>query len=51
VVCPHGKKGFSESVAREKLEAYSAGDRPNKPARVYLCPHCDAWHLTSRPAY
>lgn len=48
-VCPRGKAGWPEHVAREKLAKYSSSDRPNKPVRVYLCPHCDAWHLTSSP--
>lgn len=48
-VCPRGKTGYPEHVAREKLAAYAGSSRPNRPVRVYLCPHCSAWHLTSQP--
>lgn len=25
--------------------------RPDTPLRVYLCPFCDAWHITSKPRF
>lgn len=49
VICPRGKRGYPEHVARAKLDEYAKSDRPNRPVRVYRCPHCDAWHLTSSP--
>ena len=49
VICPRGKKGFPEHVAREKLAQYAASNRPQRPTRVYLCQECDSWHLTSAP--
>lgn len=48
-VCPRGKSGYPEHVARAKLAEYAESSRPNRPVRVYLCPHCSAWHLTSSP--
>lgn len=53
VICPKGKRGFSRSVAEAKLAAYAAGaewnGRGRRPVRVYECPHCQHWHLTSAP--
>lgn len=48
--CVGGKKGFTEAVAEAKLRSYQTSNRPDKPVRTYLCPLCDAWHLTSREA-
>lgn len=51
VACPTGKAGFPEHEARARLERYTSepSNRRTKPLRVYPCPRCDAWHLTSRP--
>lgn len=51
VRCPTGKAGFPEVEARRRLELYSSesSSRRTKPVRVYPCPKCQAWHLTSRP--
>ena len=49
IVCPRGKLGYSEHVARAKLAEYAGSSRPNRPVRVYLCDHCKSWHLTSSP--
>jgi hypothetical protein len=50
VICPSGKAGFTEAEATRRLERYSAeeGNRRDRPRRVYPCPKCGAWHLTSR---
>lgn len=48
VRCITGKVGFSEGEARRRLEAYSSSTRTTRPARVYECPACGAWHLTSQ---
>jgi hypothetical protein len=50
VRCPSGKSGFAEAEARRRLEQYAAehGNRRARPVRVYPCPKCGAWHLTSR---
>jgi len=49
IVCPRGKAGWSEAIARKKLALYAESSRPLRPVRVYLCQHCAAWHLTSLP--
>lgn len=51
VVCPHGKTGFTKAAAEERLARYSTqeSNRERRPVRVYECPHCGHWHLTSRP--
>jgi hypothetical protein len=53
VICPKGKRGFTREVAVAKLHEYNAApnreSRKNLPVRVYECPECKAWHLTSRP--
>lgn len=49
-VCPHGKRGYPEHVAKAKLEQYrqdDEGKNRRRPTRVYLCQLCDSWHLTS----
>lgn len=50
VVCPHGKKGFTEHEARRRLEKVRANPQPGRPlpVRVYHCGLCDAWHMTSK---
>lgn len=53
VICPKGKRGFSRVVAEAKLSEYAGGaewsGRGRRPVRVYECPHCAHWHLTSAP--
>lgn len=46
--CPKGKHGFPRHVAEAKLVEYAGSPRP--PVRIYECPHCSAWHLTSEPS-
>lgn len=50
VRCVTGKAGFSEAEARRKLEQYASepSSRRDRPVRVYPCPKCGSWHLTSR---
>lgn len=50
VICPKGKRGYPEHVARAKLAEYAGSGRPNVPVRVYPCRECGSWHLTSREA-
>ena len=41
----------ARNQARQLLEEYRADPRRKvKPVRVYLCPKCGGWHLTSSPA-
>lgn len=51
VVCPHGKKGLTKGDAEERLARYSqeTSNRARRPTRIYECPHCGYWHLTSAP--
>lgn len=52
VVCV--KQRFRDQAAAEqKLESISLfeGHRINTPQRVYLCPHCHGFHLTSQPKH
>lgn len=51
VVCSTGKPGFTHTVAEMKLAEYAnqVNSRRNKPQRIYKCPDCGAWHLTSQP--
>jgi hypothetical protein len=53
VRCLTGKQGFTQAVAQSKLEAYAEGvdNRATRPKRIYLCPSCGAWHLTSQETY
>lgn len=39
-----GKTAWADS-----LRAIEQGMATNPPTRVYLCPHCDGWHLTTKP--
>jgi hypothetical protein len=47
--CSSGKVGHaSESAARRAAIAVARVRTHDRP-RVYACPHCHAWHLTSAP--
>lgn len=49
VRCVSGKTGFTEAEANRRAEAYAADVRNRKAtiARIYPCPLCGYWHLTS----
>lgn len=51
VRCVTGKQGFTHAVAEIKLADYAAqvNGRQAKPQRIYKCPDCGSWHLTSQP--
>ena len=50
--CPTGKTQYSTWAAREALEHLTEKSQRYPglvfPVRVYECPDCRAWHLTSR---
>lgn len=49
--CATGKAGFPEHEARRRLAAYQVRTNANgkaTPRRVYECPICATWHLTSQ---
>ena len=47
--CTSGKVGHhSESAARRAAVAVARVRTHDRP-RVYACPHCHCWHLTSAP--
>ena len=54
--CPHGKtRGYAtEAEARTELVgtniARNMGKAKRQECRVYECPACGHWHLTSQPA-
>ena len=53
--CPHGKRKYAaESQARTELVGAllgrNSGDGKRHEKRVYECPACAHWHLTSKPA-
>lgn len=45
--CPQHKIGHS-TEARAKQKAAQALKRDGIELRVYKCPHCHLWHLTSQ---
>jgi hypothetical protein len=53
VVCPTGKVGLPRAEAERKLDAYSTDPNPRRatPCRVYECPRCGWWHLTSKAVW
>jgi hypothetical protein len=54
VICVTGKTGYpSEQLALEKLARIQRANRrrAGTPVRVYHCPSCNGWHLTSRPTW
>ncbi len=49
MACASGKVGHhSESAARRAAVAVAQGRMHDRP-RVYECPDCHCWHLTSAP--
>ena len=56
-VCPvNGKKQFPTRLLAELELEFVKGERAagrmddeRVEQRAYECPHCDTWHLTSRP--
>ena len=48
--CPSGKRRFRdhESARRVLTEMRRASRRQVVPARIYECPLCQGWHLTSK---
>jgi hypothetical protein len=50
VRCASGKTGFTEAEAQRRADAYASDPRNRKAtiARIYPCPLCGYWHLTSR---
>jgi len=53
--CPSGKRKYAtESQARTELVGAlvgaNSGDGKRHEKRVYECPACGHWHLTSKPA-
>lgn len=49
--CPSGKVCLnSKKQAEQKMHAYWRTKRPGPvPVRVYHCPLCNQWHMTSKP--
>lgn len=46
--CESGKRRFATKLdALTDASAAAAG--LGKPMRPYPCPHCDGWHLSSKP--
>lgn len=49
-VCRNGKRRFPDRIsALGALHTAANGSRQLKPIRVYECPDCHGWHLTSAP--
>lgn len=51
--CPSGKRRFAtEQYARAQLVgaliAKNRGKNQRRETRIYQCPLCEGWHLTSR---
>lgn len=40
---------LDEKQALFYVDKLKTSTRKNKPVRVYLCPYCKTWHLTSKP--
>lgn len=38
----------NETLAKAAMARMRARFRRHKPSRVYRCPFCDEWHLTSQ---
>lgn len=52
VRCPTGKSGFKQHEAQRRLDAIAPSRRSaTTPQRIYECPQCGYWHLTSRAAF
>ena len=49
--CPTGKRRYRDRTeAKTVLHGFAElSTREVKPVRVYLCPMCKGWHLTSQP--
>lgn len=44
-----GKQAFAtEREARDAIASRRQRERKPTPSRAYRCPHCGAWHLTSK---
>lgn len=39
---------IAADLALAEVQAKDRADRPKTEKRVYLCPNCNGWHLTSR---
>lgn len=54
MLCPTGKVRFAgersalAALQRIAADAVEAVFRARQPCRVYECPRCDGWHLTSQ---
>jgi len=55
LIC-NGKKGYRSKFDAEIVLTYASGAQARcrgsskqGPCRVYLCPLCNTWHLTSQP--
>jgi uncharacterized protein YlaI len=47
-MCEQKRTYMDATTAR--VYASIAARKAGKPMRVYLCPNCRFWHLTTRPA-
>ena len=46
--CKKKVRFASNGAAQAALQRINPTLRPNKPIRVYRCPVCSGWHLTSK---
>lgn len=52
VRCVTGKSGFKQHEAQRRLDTYATSTRSGtRPVRIYECPMCGYWHLTSRQEF
>ena len=47
--CKQKTRFTTEADAKRALNKIHAGWMSKKPLRVYKCPVCSGWHLTSKP--
>jgi len=49
IACKRKTRFTSDAAAQAALKKIKSGWFSKKPSRVYKCPVCSGWHLTSRP--